>query len=118
MLKDDLLVEVRLRSFSSRRSATREQVWKLSDMDLQSYQRWFDYSQARDDMRCYRYRLGPLVGRHLRWQEEPRLNVISHVLSGIPYEHLEHAMSNYRIVRIRATTGNRTPRCTTFQRPI
>ena len=46
------------------------------------------------------------------------LNVISHVLSGIPYEHLEHAMSNYRIVRIRATTGNRTPRCTTFQRPI
>ena len=25
-------------------------VWKLSPMDLRSYSRWYDYSQARDDM--------------------------------------------------------------------
>ena len=25
-------------------------IWKLSDMDLKSYSRWFDYSRARDDM--------------------------------------------------------------------
>ena len=25
-------------------------IWKLSPMDLKSYGRWFDYSQARDDM--------------------------------------------------------------------
>jgi Polyphosphate kinase 2 (PPK2) len=25
-------------------------VWKLSDMDLKSYSRWYDYSQARDAM--------------------------------------------------------------------
>ena len=25
-------------------------VWKLSDMDLKSYSRWYDYSRARDDM--------------------------------------------------------------------
>ena len=25
-------------------------IWKLSDMDLLSYSRWFDYSRARDDM--------------------------------------------------------------------
>src|SRR6185295_17164490 len=25
-------------------------TWKLSDMDLKSYSRWFDYSRARDDM--------------------------------------------------------------------
>ena len=25
-------------------------IWKLSDMDLKSYGRWFDYSRARDDM--------------------------------------------------------------------
>ena len=25
-------------------------IWKLSDMDLKSYSRWYDYSRARDDM--------------------------------------------------------------------
>ena len=25
-------------------------VWKLSDMDLKSYSRWYDYSRARDAM--------------------------------------------------------------------
>ena len=25
-------------------------IWKLSPMDLKSYSRWYDYSQARDEM--------------------------------------------------------------------
>src|SRR5258705_7419503 len=25
-------------------------IWKLSPMDLESYGRWYDYSQARDEM--------------------------------------------------------------------
>ncbi len=25
-------------------------IWKLSDMDLKSYRRWYDYSRARDAM--------------------------------------------------------------------
>ena len=25
-------------------------IWKLSDMDLKSYSRWYDYARARDDM--------------------------------------------------------------------
>src|SRR5438445_12056276 len=25
-------------------------IWKLSDMDLKSYSRWYDYSRARDEM--------------------------------------------------------------------
>ena len=25
-------------------------IWKLSDMDLKSYERWYDYSRARDAM--------------------------------------------------------------------
>ena len=25
-------------------------IWKLSDMDLKSYSRWYDYSRARDAM--------------------------------------------------------------------
>ena len=28
----------------------RRKTWKLSDMDLKSYSRWFDYSRARDAM--------------------------------------------------------------------
>ena len=43
-------------------------VWKLSDMDLKSYSRWYDYSRARDDMfRATDTVLGPLVrGPHGR----------------------------------------------------
>jgi polyphosphate kinase len=25
-------------------------IWKLTDMDLRSYSRWYDCSRARDDM--------------------------------------------------------------------
>ena len=28
-------------------------VWKLTDMDLKSYRRWYDYSRARDAMRAH-----------------------------------------------------------------
>ena len=44
-------------------------IWKLSPMDVKSYDRWFDYSRARDDnVRRDRYRLGPLVHRQFRRQ--------------------------------------------------
>ncbi len=66
-------------------------VWKLSDMDLLSYQRWFDYSRARDEM---------FVATDTAWapwwvvnsddKKRARLNVISHLLDRIPYEPLEH----------------------------
>ena len=39
-------------------------VWKLSDMDLKSYSRWYDYSRARDAMlQATDTRLGSLVHR-------------------------------------------------------
>ena len=66
-------------------------IWKLSEMDLLSYQRWFDYSQARDDM---------FAATDTAWapwwvvnsddKKRARLNVISHLLDRIPYEPLEH----------------------------
>ena len=41
-------------------------TWKLSDMDLKSYSRWFDYSRARDEMFLrHRYLVGTVV-RHPR----------------------------------------------------
>ena len=45
-------------------------VWKLSDMDLKSYSRWWDYERARDDMfRATRYLVGAVVRRAQRRQE-------------------------------------------------
>ena len=38
-------------------------IWKLSDMDLKSYSRWFDYSRARDDM----FRATDTSWRHGSW---------------------------------------------------
>ena len=48
-------------------------IWKLSDMDLKSYSRWFDYSRARDDMfRGDRHLVGALVrGAHRRQEARP-----------------------------------------------
>ena len=45
-------------------------IWKLSDMDLKSYSRWYDYSRARDAMFARdRHRLGAVVRRAHRRQE-------------------------------------------------
>ena len=64
-------------------------VWKLSDMDLLSYSRWYDYSRARDAM---------LAATDTSWapwwiantedKKRGRLNIISHLLSRIPYTPL------------------------------
>jgi len=66
-------------------------TWKLSDMDLKSYSRWYDYSRARDAM---------LAATDTSWAPwfvannedklRGRLNIISHLLSRIPYEPLAH----------------------------
>jgi polyphosphate kinase 2 len=61
--------------------------WKLSPMDLPSRQRWYDYSRARDMM------LDATDTVSAPWhivrsddKRKARLNVISHLLSLIPYE--------------------------------
>ena len=66
-------------------------IWKLSDMDLLSYSRWFDYSRARDDMfRATDTSWAPWFVAHTDDKKRGRLNIISHLLSQIPYEPLEH----------------------------
>ena len=62
-------------------------TWKLTDMDLKSYSRWFDYGRARDAM---------LAATSTGWapwniavtddKKRGRLNIITHLLSQIPYE--------------------------------
>ena len=61
--------------------------WKLSPMDVQSYNRWYDYSRARDMM------FKATDSKHAPWyvirsddKRRARLNCISHVLKAIPYK--------------------------------
>jgi len=64
-------------------------IWKLSDMDLQSYSRWYDYSRARDAMfAATDTAWAPWHVVHSDDKKKARLNLISHLLSQIPYEPL------------------------------
>lgn len=66
-------------------------VWKLSPMDIKSYSRWYDYSKARDDM---------IMATDTSWapwfvvdsnnKKRAHLNIISHILTEIPYEKMSH----------------------------
>jgi polyphosphate kinase len=66
-------------------------IWKLSDMDLKSYSRWFDYSRARDEMfQASDTAWAPWYVVHSDNKRRARLNVLSHILGKIPYEALPH----------------------------
>jgi polyphosphate kinase len=66
-------------------------IWKLSALDLASYTKWDEYTRARDAM---------FTATNVDWapwhvaftddKRRGRLNVISHLLSRVPYEPLEH----------------------------
>ena len=64
-------------------------IWKLSPMDLKSYSRWYDYSRARDDMfKATDTSWAPWHVVRSDDKRRARLNVISHLLTRIPYEDL------------------------------
>ena len=66
-------------------------VWKLSDMDLKSYSRWYDYSRARDAMfAATDTAWAPWYIAHTDDKKRGRLNLISHLLSQVPYKPLPH----------------------------
>jgi polyphosphate kinase 2 (PPK2 family) len=61
--------------------------WKLSDMDLPSRERWFDYSRARDKMfEATDTDYAPWHLVHSDDKRRARLNLISHFLGSLPYE--------------------------------
>lgn len=65
-------------------------IWKLSDLDLKSYSRWYDYSRARDEM--FRFTdtgWAPWYVAGTDDKKRGRLNIIRHLLSEIPYTPLE-----------------------------
>lgn len=64
--------------------------WKLSPMDIESFQRWWDYSRAYDEM------IRLTNSAHAPWwivpsenKKKARINCISHILSSIPYERVK-----------------------------
>jgi polyphosphate kinase 2 len=64
-------------------------IWKLSDMDLKSYRRWYDYSRARDAMfAATDTAWAPWYIAHTDDKRRGRLNIITHLLSQIPYKPL------------------------------
>jgi polyphosphate kinase 2 len=65
--------------------------WKLSQMDLESFRRWYDYSRARDMMlRTTDSKYAPWHVVHSDDKKRARLNCISHILSLIPYKKIHH----------------------------
>ena len=61
-------------------------IWKLSGMDLKSYRRWYDYSRARDAMfAATDTAWAPWYIAHTDDKRRGRLNIITHLLSQIPY---------------------------------
>jgi polyphosphate kinase len=61
--------------------------WKLSPMDIESFQRWYSYSRARDMM------FKATSSKHAPWhvirsddKRRARLNCIAHLLKTIPYK--------------------------------
>ncbi|MDF3312514.1 polyphosphate kinase 2 [Rhodococcus sp. T2V] len=64
--------------------------WKLSELDLKSYSRWYDYSRARDEMFHFTDTgWAPWYVANNDDKKRGRLNVISHMLSQVPYEPLD-----------------------------
>jgi len=79
------------RRFKKRLSDPRKR-WKFSPIDLQARARWVDYAEAKDRMFAY------TDTEHSPWyvveaddKRTARLNLISHLLSLVPYEHLDEA---------------------------
>jgi polyphosphate kinase 2 len=66
-------------------------VWKLSDMDLRSYGRWYDYARCRDEMfAATDTAWAPWYVVRTDDKRRGRLNLITHLLGQVPYEPLAH----------------------------
>ena len=80
--------EEQLKRFKSRRNDPLRR-WKLSPMDMESIHRWEDYSRAKDAMFVHTdIPESPWYTVESEDKKRSRINVISHLLSSIPYEHI------------------------------
>ncbi len=81
--------EEQTRRLSSRIDDGRK-IWKLSPMDIKSYDRWDDYTRARDEMfKATDTGTAPWYVARSEDKKRVRLNVISHMLAQIPYKEVK-----------------------------
>jgi polyphosphate kinase 2 len=67
-------------------------IWKLSPMDLKSYDRWDDYTRARDEMfAATDTAWAPWYVARSEDKKRVRLNIISHLLGRVPYKAVPRA---------------------------
>ncbi|MCX7542204.1 polyphosphate kinase 2 [Corynebacterium sp. P5848] len=84
--------EEQVKRFTSRREDPLRR-WKLSPMDLQSITRWEDYSRAKDEMFIHTdIPSAPWYTVESEDKKRSRINVISHLLSTIPYEKIDRPL--------------------------
>jgi polyphosphate kinase 2 len=77
------------RRFEKRLSDPRKR-WKFSPTDLQARARWVDYAEAKDRMFAYTdTETIPWYVVEADDKRTARLNLISHLLSIVPYEHID-----------------------------
>jgi polyphosphate kinase 2 len=82
--------------------------WKLSPMDLESITRWEDYSRAKDDMFVHTDTMNaPWYVVESDDKRRARINAIHHLLSTIPYTHVERPP--LELPERPATTGYQRP---------
>ena len=66
-------------------------IWKLSELDLKSCSRWYDYSRARGAMfAATDTAWAPWYVAYTDDKRRGRLNIISHLLSQVPSKPLAH----------------------------
>lgn len=84
--------EEQLARFRSRREDPLRR-WKLSPMDLQSITRWEDYTRAKDEMFVHTdIPSAPWYTVESEDKKRSRINVISHLLSTIPYTKIDRPL--------------------------
>lgn len=84
--------EEQIARFQSRRNDPLRR-WKLSPMDLQSITRWEDYSRAKDEMFIHTdIPAAPWYTVESEDKKRSRINVISHLLSSVPYEKIDRPL--------------------------
>jgi polyphosphate kinase 2 len=65
----------------------KRKIWKLSQMDLDSYTRWDDYTRCRDDMfQATDTAWAPWFIARSDNKRQARLDIIAHMLANIPYK--------------------------------
>jgi polyphosphate kinase 2 (PPK2 family) len=66
--------------------------WKLSNMDLPSREKWYEYSHARDAMfKATDTSFAPWHILRSDDKKRARLNLISHLLEQSPYKKVDHS---------------------------